>query len=66
MTTSIKQISFIVIVAGILAGCNKTPSAGGKPGFAMPPPEVEVITATPGNAMLTQDLPGRLQAYRTA
>lgn len=32
----------------------------------MPPPEVEVITAGLGNATLTQDLPGRLQAYRTA
>ncbi len=32
----------------------------------MPPPEVDVITAGTGSATLTQDLPGRLQAYRTA
>lgn len=32
----------------------------------MPPPEVDVITVTQGNVTLTQDLPGRLQAYRTA
>lgn len=32
----------------------------------MPPLEVDVITATAGSATLTQDLPGRLQAYRTA
>ena len=32
----------------------------------MPPPEVEVITIATGSATLTQDLPGRLQAYRTA
>ncbi len=32
----------------------------------MPPPEVDVITVTSGKATLTQDLPGRLQAYRTA
>lgn len=32
----------------------------------MPPPEVDVITASRGSATLTQDLPGRLQAYRTA
>lgn len=32
----------------------------------MPPPEVDVITVTSGNATFTQDLPGRLQAYRTA
>jgi membrane fusion protein (multidrug efflux system) len=32
----------------------------------MPPPEVDVITVVPGRATLTQDLPGQLQAYRTA
>lgn len=38
--------------------------AGG-PG-AMPPPEVEVLTIAAGNATLTRELPGRLQAVRTA
>ncbi len=33
---------------------------------APPPPEVEVVVATPSATVLTQDLPGRLQAYRTA
>jgi membrane fusion protein (multidrug efflux system) len=37
------------------------PGAGG-----MPPAEVEVIVATTGSSTLTQELPGRLQAYRTA
>lgn len=32
----------------------------------MLPTEVDVITATAGSATLTQDQPGRLQAYRTA
>jgi membrane fusion protein (multidrug efflux system) len=32
----------------------------------MPPPEVDVITVAAGRATVTQDLPGRLQAYRTA
>lgn len=53
----------------LLAGCGGSdkPAVGpGGPGAAMPPPEVEVITVTSGNATLTQDLPGRLQAYRTA
>ena len=54
----------------LLAGCNKNdkaaPGAAGGGGAAMPPPEVDVIVATPGNATLTQDLPGRLQPYRTA
>lgn len=31
----------------------------------MSPPEVEVITLAPGKATLTQDLPGRVQAWRT-
>jgi len=40
----------------------KKPPAG-----AMPPPaEVDVVTVKPGAAVLTQDLPGRLQAYRSA
>lgn len=42
------------------------PAGPGGPGAAMPPPEVEVITVTAGSATLTQELPGRLQAYRTA
>ena len=32
----------------------------------MPPPEVEVVSVGTGSATLTQDLPGRLEAYRTA
>lgn len=32
----------------------------------MPPAEVDVITVAVGNVTLTQDLPGRLEAYRTA
>jgi membrane fusion protein (multidrug efflux system) len=31
-----------------------------------PPPEVDVITVASGAVVLTQDLPGRLEAYRTA
>jgi len=37
-------------------------SAGGMP----PPPEVDVVTISKGSVVLTQDLPGRLEAYRTA
>jgi membrane fusion protein, multidrug efflux system len=33
---------------------------------APPPAEVDVITAKPASAVMTQDLPGRLQAYRSA
>lgn len=41
------------------------PGAGGPPG-TMPPPEVEVAQVTRGSAVLTHELPGRLQAVRTA
>ena len=52
----------------VLAACSPgggTPAAGG-PAASMPPTEVDVIAVTPGSAQLTQDLPGRLQAYRSA
>ena len=73
MSIPMKPIIFICLSSVLLAGCgadNKPaapPAAAGGPGAAaMPPPEVDVITVTSGNATLTQDLPGRLQAYRTA
>jgi membrane fusion protein (multidrug efflux system) len=68
MTTPIKSIISILLVTAALTGCGggDKPAAGPGPGAAMPPPEVDVITAATGNATLTQDLPGRLQAYRTA
>jgi membrane fusion protein (multidrug efflux system) len=50
-----------------LAACGKseaTAAAGGPP--AMPPMEVFVVVASPGEALLTKELPGRLQAWRTA
>lgn len=59
----------ITSLLALLAACggDKQPP-GGAPGGApaMPPPEVDVITVTPGSATLTQDLPGRLQAVRSA
>jgi membrane fusion protein, multidrug efflux system len=55
----------ITLLSACGAGGDK-PAAGPGPGGAMPPPEVDVITVGRGSATLTQDLPGRLQAYRTA
>jgi len=59
-----------LLLIALLAGCgpsgDKPPAGGPAPGAAMPPPEVDVITVTTGAVTLTQDLPGRLQAYRTA
>lgn len=62
------------LVAGALAACGPSGNGGagapgkgpGGPGSAMQPPEVEVIEATLGSATMTQELPGRLQAVRTA
>lgn len=59
-----------VMIAAALAACGQgqQPAPGGMAGGpgAMPPPEVEVITIASGNATLTRELPGRLQAVRTA
>lgn len=62
----------LTLVALTLTACGPGGQGGapgkgaGGPGGAMPPPEVEVIVAAPGSATITQELPGRLQAYRTA
>jgi membrane fusion protein (multidrug efflux system) len=56
---------FLVSLAGC-GGADKNAKGPGGMGGGMPPPEVEVVTAGLGSATLTQELPGRLQAYRTA
>jgi membrane fusion protein, multidrug efflux system len=68
MTIPIKPTISIVLLSAVLAGCgdgNKAAGPGGK-GGGMPPPQVNVITAATSNVTLTRELPGRLQAYRTA
>jgi len=57
----------VLLFTIILTACGsgdeqKKPPAGSAP----PPAEVDVITVKPGSATMTQDLPGRLQAYRSA
>jgi membrane fusion protein (multidrug efflux system) len=60
-----------LLVALLLAACgdgnkpNAPVAAAGGAG-APPPPEVDVITIATGSATITQDLPGRLQAVRSA
>ena len=57
-------------VAAALSACGQGqppgPGGPGGPGAAPPPPEVEVLTIATGSATLTRELPGRLQAVRTA
>ena len=57
-----------VLLALTLAACGGGDKKAGAPaaGAMPPPPEVEVITIATGNATYTRDLPGRVQAFRTA
>ena len=68
MTTFAKLSVLNFFLVALLAGCGGDKSAAGPggPGASMPPPEVDVITVVAGNATLTQELPGRLEAFRTA
>ena len=64
-----KPLVAAFLLISLLSACGvgaDKPAAGPGPGGAMPPPEVDVITVGTGRATLTQDLAGRLQAYRTA
>ncbi len=68
MNSYTKPLVAPLLLITLLSACGggDKPAAGPGPGGAMPPPEVDVITVGRGSATLTQDLPGRLQAYRTA
>lgn len=55
-----------VLMTAMLAGCGKQEQAAGGGGGEMPPAEVGVVTITPGKLALTSELPGRLEALRTA
>ena len=53
----------------LLAACGKSdgaPPAAGPPGGGRPAPEVGVVTVQPGDVALLTELPGRLEASRTA
>jgi len=68
MSHPAKRFATLLILSSLLAACggkDKAAPSGG-PGAGMPPPEVEVISVAAGEATMTQDLPGRLEAYRTA
>jgi len=56
----------IVGLAALLASCGDAKQPPAAAGAAPPAPEVDVVTVTVGRATITKDLPGRLQATRTA
>lgn len=64
--TPVRTLSAVALAA-LLAACGGgQPAAGGAPGGGMPPAEVGVVTVTPGDVGLQTELPGRLEASRTA
>lgn len=64
---SFRLFGTLAVIAITLAGCGSdAPSGPGGPGAGMPPAEVDVMVAGAGGATLTQELPGRLQAVRSA
>ena len=63
-----KQTIMALAALAVLNGCGSgDPKTAAAPaGTAPPAPEVDVVVISTANATLTQDLPGRLQAVRTA
>ncbi len=67
-TNSLTAIAIVVTVLALAAcdfkggGGQQAPAAGATP----PPLEVDVVTVAKSSVVLTQDLPGRLEAYRSA
>ncbi|MBF0284099.1 MAG: efflux RND transporter periplasmic adaptor subunit [Magnetococcales bacterium] len=63
----VKSSALALFLLTMLSACGSGEQASEKgAGAAPPPPEVDVITVTSEPVTLTQDLPGRLQAWRTA
>lgn len=66
MKKNLLAACLILSLAACGEGDKKPPAQAAAPGGAMPPPEVEVVPVSRMSATLTQDLPGRLSAYRSA
>jgi len=56
------KVSILFLLVGVLAGCSPKQSAP----MAPPTPEVGVVTITSATVPVTTELPGRLDAVRTA
>lgn len=69
-TRTYRSVLAVTALALLLSACGKSeaPKPGGPAAGAggPPPAEVAVVEARQGEALLTKDLPGRLQAWRTA
>lgn len=70
-TRRIPAFLCVLFTTSLLGACGpgeQKPGTGapGPGGAAPPPPEVEVITVAAASATVTRELPGRLQAVRTA
>ncbi|HEY1180846.1 MAG TPA: efflux RND transporter periplasmic adaptor subunit [Rhodocyclaceae bacterium] len=63
---SFKITAIAATLALMLSACGSNNAPAGAAGGGMPPPEVDVFTIKTGSAEVTRDLPGRLQAWRTA
>jgi len=66
MKNPLPRIAWFLIPLLAACGGGDKPPAGPPASAAPPPAEVDVITVTAGRATLTQDLPGRLLAFRSA
>ncbi|MBI4809676.1 MAG: efflux RND transporter periplasmic adaptor subunit [Nitrosomonadales bacterium] len=66
-TTHILTTSTLFAALLMLAACGPKGDGQQAPaGAGAPPPEVDVLSVTSGSVVLTQDLPGRMEAFRTA
>jgi membrane fusion protein, multidrug efflux system len=62
----IRSLPALIGASALLAACGPAGQAQTPPGGGMPPPEVGVMTVTPGDVGLVTELPGRLEASRVA
>src|SRR5690349_10029324 len=58
--------ALLVLAALLTAGCQQQSAQQQPPGGAQPPPSVGVVTVTSQSVPLTTELPGRIEAIRTA
>ena len=62
------KLALCAVALALLAGCgdDKAAAPAGAPGGGMPPAQVGVITVQPQSVPVMSELPGRLEAVRTA